>query len=166
MTDFNKASYKFDRRWHLGLMFGSTVLALLALGPGWYAKEVLAPYHLHYSFFSWLCHQDPTRSFDFMGTQMAVCSRCLGIYSSFALGFYLLMFGKLFGYQPSFTTMRTALMIALVLNGADIAANALNIWTNTLYSRLLLGILFGLSASVLLGAFSGARSKPVKFSLE
>jgi len=163
MAEFYNSIGSLDRKWHVGLMIVSSLLAISVLGPGWYSEDVLAPYHWHYSFFSWLCHQDPTRSFDFMGAQMAVCSRCLGIYSSFSVGIYFLWFIKIVGYQLSYPFMRKVLLASIVMNGLDILSNALNIWTNTLYSRLLMGILFGLAAALILGSVGTIKPKPTKF---
>ena len=38
-----------------------------------------------YKTFSYLCHQIPERSFHLAGHKFAVCSRCTGLYSGFAL---------------------------------------------------------------------------------
>jgi len=40
----------------------------------------LLPAALLYSSFSPVCHQDPGRSFELLGHQLAVCHRCSGIY--------------------------------------------------------------------------------------
>ena len=130
------------------LLTGSSLLAILALGPGWYADDVLAPFHWHYLFYSWVCHQDPFRSFDFMGAQMGVCSRCIGIYSAFALGFWLKAITARFEIWPHKDLALGFLFLFAGLNGFDVLINALDIWTNTHYSRLLLGIGFGLMASI------------------
>src|SRR5437588_6269025 len=38
-----------------------------------------------YKTFSFVCHQIPERSFHLAGSKFAVCSRCTGLYSGFAL---------------------------------------------------------------------------------
>src|SRR5690349_15498240 len=38
-----------------------------------------------YKAFSFVCHQIPERSFHLAGHQFAVCSRCTGLYSGFAV---------------------------------------------------------------------------------
>src|SRR5438128_11258900 len=38
-----------------------------------------------YKGFSFVCHQIPERSFHVAGRQFAVCSRCTGLYSGFAM---------------------------------------------------------------------------------
>ena len=135
---------------NLILLMGSSLLAILALGPGWYANDVLATFHWHYSFFSWVCHQDPNRSFDFMDAQMAVCSRCIGIYGAFALGFWLKGLTAKFDIWLLRDLALRLFLLFLGLTGIDVLFNALDIWTNTHYSRLLLGACFGLMASLLI----------------
>jgi len=62
----------------------------------WFVGIFAAPYltHIseHYSFlyyiYSFVCHQDPARSFHLWGYKLGVCSRCTGIYSG-ALFFIL-----------------------------------------------------------------------------
>ena len=144
------AQSEISSRANLVLLIGSSLLAILALGPGWYADDVLAPFHWHYSFFSWVCHQDPTRSFDFMDAQMAVCSRCIGIYGAFALGFWLKGLTAKFEIWPSRDLALGFFLLFLGLTGIDVLFNALDIWTNTYFSRLLLGASFGLMASLLI----------------
>lgn len=141
---------ELSSRSNLVLLMCSSLLAILALGPGWYANYVLAPFHWHYTFFSWVCHQDPTRSFDFMDAQMAVCSRCIGIYGAFALGFWLKGFTAKFEIWPARDLSLRLFLLFLGLTGIDVLFNALDIWTNTHYSRLLLGACFGLMASLLI----------------
>ena len=141
---------------NLILLIGSSLLAILALGPGWYANDVLAPFHWHYSFFSLVCHQDPIRSFDFIDAQMAVCSRCIGIYGAFALGFWLKgLTAKFDIWLPRDLTLRLFLLF-LGLTGIDVLFNALDIWTNTYFSRLLLGASYGLMASLLITSRDGS----------
>ncbi len=146
------AQSEISSRANLVLLIGSSLLAILALGPGWYADDVLAPFHWHYSFFSWVCHQDPTRSFDFMDAQMAVCSRCIGIYGAFALGFWLKGLTAKFEIWPARDLALRVFLLFLGLTGIDVLFNALDVWTNTHYSRLLLGACFGLMASVLISS--------------
>tara|TARA_B100000963_G_scaffold351318_1_gene362745 strand:- start:414 stop:893 length:480 start_codon:yes stop_codon:yes gene_type:complete len=140
--------FEISSRINLLLLLGSSLLAVLALGPGWYADDSLVPFHLHYSFYSWVCHQDPSRSFEFMGAQMAVCSRCIGIYGAFALGFWLKGITARFEVWPDRDLALRLLSLFAGLIGFDVLINALDIWTNTHYSRLLLGVGFGLMASV------------------
>src|SRR5947199_190265 len=40
-----------------------------------------------YHFFNYICHQLPYRSYFFEGHQLAVCSRCFGVYLGLLVGF-------------------------------------------------------------------------------
>jgi len=126
----------------------SAILVLIALGPG-LIETGTNTVSWQYIFFEKLCHQDPERSYAIAGKSMAVCARCLGIYSAFAVGLISLpLFGRYFQIDKKH---RIRLVIGIItLNAIDIFGNAIGIWTNTLESRLILGLLFGLSIAILL----------------
>lgn len=120
-------------------------MLLIAIGPGLYRVDSF----WMYDFFSKLCHQDPSRSFTVNGVQMAVCSRCLGIYTLLAVGWLampLFLILKITQRQA----LITFLLVAIGINLIDILGNYLEIWTNTLHSRFVLGSLFGLSIATVL----------------
>jgi uncharacterized membrane protein len=125
----------------LKLSFAIFALALTPL-----TAPLLAPSHpvialLIRSFFSRLCHQDPGRSFVVDGSPIAVCVRCLGIYSGAALG-SLLGIGRVIA--------RRLLAIALVLNLLDVATASLH-WHGSLpLPRFLLGLMLGVGAGAVL----------------
>ena len=121
-------------------------LATLALALMPLAAPLMAPSHplialLIRSFFSRLCHQDPTRCFLVQGSPVAVCVRCLGIYCGAALA-ALLGLGK--------AHARRLLVIALLLNLLDVAAGTLHWHGNLPLFRLLLGLLLGVGAGAML----------------
>ncbi len=124
------------------LLITSLLLVLIGLGPGLFHQSSLGGYSWQHQVFDLLCHQDPMRSFSLNGEPMAVCARCLGIYSSFAL-IVLLM-----PVIPHFFTVINKwilklITVTIVMNFLDVFFNTIGIWTNTLYSRFLLGALFG-----------------------
>lgn len=93
--------------------------------------------------FSDVCHQFTWRSFGHGEHHMAVCSRCFGIYSGFfaaSLAGLLVLFYPLRARMPQ---MAGLLAAALALNAFDVLGNALGWWTNTLFSRFLLGLGIG-----------------------
>ena len=93
------------------------------------------------SFFSRLCHQDPSRSFMVEGSPVAVCVRCLGIYCGAALATLLGM---------GMAGARRLLAIALVLNLLDVAT-AMLLWHGNLpLLRFFLGLLLGTGAGAVL----------------
>ncbi len=122
-------------------------LFVTAIGPGLFHSH--SPVIWQYRFFDLLCHQDVHRSFSMHGVQMAVCSRCFGIYSCFLLGILVM---PIFSYVTNFSTklMIRVLVGIIVLNILDVAANAFGIWSNTLNSRFVLGGILGLAAALLL----------------
>lgn len=124
-------------------------LFFTGLGPGLTPDVYGMTPTWHYDIFHMLCHQDPDRSFSLNGYQMAVCSRCLGIYSMLLLSMLLM---PLYAFFQK-TTQKTEfiwLIAAIVLNFIDVAGNFLGIWNNTLNSRLVMGGLFGLMLPLVL----------------
>jgi uncharacterized membrane protein len=118
-----------------------------------FATVVAAPYFLTHGFlamglalergFAVVCHQRPERSFWIFGAEMAVCSRCLGIYLGAAVG---LLF-------------RTSRRIALRLLVAAVALNLLDAMTelaglhgNWLAIRFVFGMPLGATAALLVSS--------------
>jgi uncharacterized membrane protein len=54
-------------------------------------------YHMIFSGFSLICHQDPSRSFHFFNKQIPLCARCLGFYVFLIIGSFCLY--KYFKYR-------------------------------------------------------------------
>ncbi len=52
-------------------------------------------------FFSFICHQDPERSFLLGGHALAVCGRCTGLYVGFFLGVLFFPWMRPFGNGPA-----------------------------------------------------------------
>jgi uncharacterized membrane protein len=120
-------------------------MVLLALGAPWLAASHPAYALAIRGFFSGLCHQDPERSFTVAGSPVAVCVRCLGIYGGVAAG------AVLNGWLRSQSRVALRCFLAgLLLNGADVAAEALHLHGNLPLERFFLGALLGLATGVLL----------------
>ena len=135
----------------LRLPFAILVLALAPL-----VAPLLAATHpltalLIRSFFSRLCHQDPTRSFVIGGSPVAVCVRCLGIYCGVAVGMFLRL-----GKVPAFRL----LAVALLVNLADVGSGLLHWHGNMPVTRFWLGLLVGVAAGSILFL---ERLKPSNF---
>ena len=108
-----------------------------------YLKSLSSPFSgFIYAVFSPTCHQISSRCFHAFGYPMAVCARCLGIYSGFLLGtlFYPVVKGVT---APSLPKARTFILISIPIV-LDAAGNLLNIWTSPDWVRFLTGILWGL----------------------
>ncbi|KPP98695.1 MAG: putative membrane protein [Bacteroidetes bacterium HLUCCA01] len=105
--------------------------------------------------FSGLCHQQTDRMFLLNGMPMAVCSRCLGIYSAFFAGIVLLPF--LPQHRLRSSLIIPLLFASVVLNIVDVLTYALSVWDNTLFSRYAAGSLPGLMTAILLGTKNPQR---------
>ena len=100
--------------------------------------------HGIYGAFGMLCHQLPERSYFIEGHQLAVCSRCTGIYGGFTLT--LLLFPLIGSLKRTVTPPRSWLLLAAVPLLIDVAVNVFGFWHNTHTSRLLTGALLGSTA--------------------
>jgi uncharacterized membrane protein len=116
----------------LGLIVGAPVVA--AWG---YPRVATALYQS----FAVLCHQLPERSYFIAEHQLAVCSRCTGLYAGFALALVL---------YPLIRPLRTVewpprewLILAALPMAIDFGLTFLGVWENTHTSRLLTGLLLG-----------------------
>jgi len=94
------------------------------------------------------CHQLPARSLHVDGVQIAVCDRCLGIYSGLFVG-SLAMWALRMTWQRFETMGRYVLLGALVPLGIDWIGPVVGLWQNVPVSRAITGFLFGAAA----GAF-------------
>ncbi|MAO63728.1 MAG: hypothetical protein CL666_01880 [Balneola sp.] len=124
------------------------LLGLAALGPGLFGSTAVFN-SWQYQIFDSICHQDPFRSYYLSGVQMAVCSRCLGIYGMFFIGWLML---PAFAVLTSGSTQKEKnwLIAAIILNLVDVLGNYFGIWTNSMTSRLVLGGLLSLGIVILL----------------
>jgi len=95
---------------------------------------------LIFLFFSPVCHQDPARSFWILGTPIAVCARCLGIYLGAAVGAWI---------PAPRRMLLSGLALFAVLNLADVLTEAAAWHGNWKLARFLLGALLGLAAGSL-----------------
>lgn len=117
----------------------------------WIGTIFLAPFLRHQSFsshvflyaiFSPICHQIPGRSFFFFGYPLAVCARCLGIYSGFLAG------GLLYPLWNGFTSLRLPasrlFFLVTIPIGIDTLGNFFHIWTTPNWPRFILGFIWGI----------------------
>jgi len=94
-----------------------------------------------YGAFARLCHQIPERSFFIAGRQLAVCSRCTGIYVGFtAVTFCYPLVRSL---RRIDMPERRWLFLAAAPIVIDFSLGYFGIWENTHLSRFLTGALFG-----------------------
>ena len=134
-------------------------IVAIALGGGLWGQHQPWVGQWQHRVFQPFCHQIPERSFWIAGQPMAVCSRCIGIYIGFALGWMslsLLSRANLF----SWLNRKHLLIGAIAINLIDLAGNFVGLWQNTLLSRLVLGVALGLAAAIIfLGSFFNRKIK-------
>lgn len=131
------------------VLIGSFSLVFIALGPRLFGNPSIPFISWQFKAFHLLCHQDPTRSFFIGDSQMAVCARCIGIYSSFLAGVILMPFVTLVK-EVKFRYYFRLMIGTIILNVIDVLGNLFEFWTNTNESRLIMGVLFGLSSALIL----------------
>lgn len=119
-----------------------------------------------YKIFSYVCHQIPERSFHLAGHQFAVCSRCTGLYTGFAIA------ALVYPLTRSLTTTdaprRRWLILAAVPLLADFSLKYFGVWENTHLTRFSTGALLGAVAVfyVMPGLVELTGTVAQKFTLE
>ena len=94
-----------------------------------------------YKTFSFVCHQIPERSFHFAGYKFAVCSRCTGLYSGFALA--ALTYPLVRSLRQTGTPSIVWLFLATLPLVIDFSLGYFSIWQNNHASRFATGALLG-----------------------
>ena len=99
--------------------------------------------------FSGVCHQIPARSPHIHDVPLAVCHRCFGVYAALAAAPFLTL-----GLRPWNPWMQRhakyLLLASLIIPGVDWGGDMLGWWTNTPWSRVLTGAVFGTVAGYFL----------------
>jgi uncharacterized membrane protein len=117
----------------------------------WLAVIFLAPYlrsrspgwsMFIYRLFSPLCHQAPSRSFSCFGHPLAVCARCLGIYSGFLSG--ALLFPLLADFSRAPLPKNKYFLILTIPIGIDTLGNFFQLWVTQPWLRFGFGFLWGI----------------------
>lgn len=94
-----------------------------------------------YSFFSYICHQIPERSFHLAGHQMGVCSRCFGVYFGLLAGTVVYPLWR--SVDSTEPLKRFWLLLSMVPIGIDWSLGAFGIWENTHLTRVVTGAILG-----------------------
>lgn len=98
-----------------------------------------------YLFFSNLCHQMPDRSFHILEHQLAVCSRCFGVYFGLVLGLAIYpLWRRVENIDP---LPRIWLFASMVPIGIDWSLGMLDIWQNNHASRFITGLILGVGCA-------------------
>ena len=112
------------------------------------AAPLLVPSSLStsiYTFFSYICHQIPDRSLHLASHQMAVCSRCFGVYFGLLAGIIAYpMWRRIDESEP---IPRVWLFASLVPVTVDWSLTLFGIWENTHLSRFVTGLILGFACA-------------------
>ncbi len=127
------------------------------------AAVVAAPYFLTHGFlaiglalergFAIVCHQRPERSFWMFGAEVAVCSRCLGIYLGAAIGLL---------FRTSRRIALRLLIAAAALNLLDAGTELAGLHGNWLAIRFVFGLLLGGTAALLISSAAAPNAREVR----
>ncbi len=131
------------RAWAIGLAVVAVWSALILAAPLFRATggggEAL------YSFFHYICHQMPERSFHLMGEPFGVCSRCSGVYFGLVLGFAAYpLWRAVDEIEP---IARFWLFLSLIPVGIDWSLTVFGIWENTQLTRVVTGLILGFACA-------------------
>ena len=129
------------RVWLIGCAAVLAWLLLIFVPPLAKANGLTAIASPLYTFFGFICHQMPDRSFHVLGEKFGVCSRCFGVYFGLVFGFLIYPFWRrIDDIEP---ISRIWLFLSLVPIGVDWLLGVTGIWANTFTSRFLTGLLLG-----------------------
>jgi uncharacterized membrane protein len=99
-----------------------------------------------YSFYSYICHQIPERSFHLFGHQFAVCSRCFGVYFGLLAGIATYsLWRPVDSIEP---LPRFWLFLSMLPISIDWSLGVFGIWENNHASRFITGTILGVACAV------------------
>src|SRR5436309_3439269 len=127
--------------WAFTATIALAVLALIITAPLAQAGNHTGFSSTIYTAFSFICHQIPERSFHIAGHQFAVCSRCTGLYSGFAMA--ALVFPLARSLKRTDTPRRLWLLLAPIPLLIDFSLTYFGFWQNTHVTRFATGALLG-----------------------
>jgi len=116
-------------------------LSAIFLAPVLTARGSAGAARFIYAAFSPICHQVPGRCFTFHGQPLAVCGRCLGIYTGFAAGLVLYPFVRGFS-KLELPSARFFMLLTLPM-AIDGAAGVLGVWESPIRVRFVTGVVWG-----------------------
>lgn len=129
---------------YTGVLISLLLLVLFSLGGGlWGAQSTIG--HWTGDLFRGICHQNPLRSFHVEGVQMAVNSRCFGVFVGLLTGWCAIPVFIRLGLKKN--RLLWYLLLALMIQIIDFSGNLIQLWENSNESRVLLGWFLGFTAA-------------------
>ena len=132
--------------WTIGFSVVFVWVFVILLAPVAAASNLQTVSNPIYSFFSYLCHQMPERSFHLENHAFAVCSRCFGVYFGLLAGFIVYPFFR--SIEETEPLPRFWLFLSLVPISIDWSLGVFGIWENTHWSRFVTGMILGVACAV------------------
>ncbi|MCC5942286.1 MAG: DUF2085 domain-containing protein [Balneolaceae bacterium] len=142
---------------YTGILAALIFLVIISLGGGiWGAEQTIG--HWTGNLLQGVCHQMPQRSFSVNGVQMAVNTRCFGIFAGLLAGWVMIPFIVRLRAGKNWTLR--LLLVTVMLQIADFVGNLIGLWVNTNISRFSLGLLLGFAVSMVISElFKSKNSK-------
>ena len=106
-----------------------------------------------YRGFSFVCHQRPERSFYLLGAPVAVCARCLGIYTGAAMGML---------WRTSRRMALRVLIAAASINALDVGSEFAGLHGNWMIARFVLGMMLGAAGAMLIASSMPENPPPAE----
>jgi uncharacterized membrane protein len=131
--------------WVIATLFMLCWIVAIVYAPYALASEQTNLAHYIYRFYSFLCHQIPSRSFHIGAHPFAVCARCFGLYAGLAAG--LLMYPIFRSMRNPESPSRVWLLLAPIPTTIDFALTYFGIWENTHLSRVVTGAILGIGCA-------------------
>jgi uncharacterized membrane protein len=116
-------------------------VGVIITAPLFLSEGVAAASSPIYTFFSYICHQIPERSLHIAGHQMAVCSRCFGVYFGLLVG--ILVYPLWRDVDEIEAIPRVWLFLSLIPITIDWSLTVFGFWENTQLSRFVTGAILG-----------------------
>jgi len=130
---------------YTGVLISLFLLVIFSLGGGlWGAEKSIG--HWTGNLFWGICHQLPQRSFTFNDVQMAVNSRCFGVFLGLLAGWIAIPVMVRLVKRKKWVLW--FLFLAVIVQIIDYSGNLFHLWENTNVSRAVLGGMLGFSASI------------------
>ncbi len=116
-------------------------LAAIFLAPELAARGRAGAARLLYAVFAPVCHQIPERCFLFHGHSLAVCGRCLGVYTGFAVG--LALYPLVRGFSKLSLPSPRLFLLAVFPMALDGLAGLFGLWASPIGVRFATGLVWG-----------------------
>ena len=131
--------------WAIGLAVTAVWVTIILAAPVLAGSGYAAASEPIYNFFSYLCHQIPSRSFHLLEHQFGVCSRCFGVYFGLLAGFAVYPLWRVIDdIEP---LPRFWLFLSMIPIGIDAVFGMLGWWENTHLTRFLTGTVLGFACA-------------------